>query len=211
MTEFLNLILQLDQTLLHWSQTMGPWLYVVLFLIIFAETGLVVTPFLPGDSLLFAAGAITSLSGSPLDVMLLSPLLMVAALIGDNLNYAIGKWIGPKIFSNEKSKLFNKKHFDQTHLFVEKYGPRAIILGRFMPIVRTFVPFISGVGKMTYARYMLMSVIGAILWINIFLFAGHYFGNLPVVKTNFHIVIFAVIGVSVLPIFIEAYKARKRA
>jgi len=210
MTEILNLLLHLDQTLLSWAQTMGPWLYVVLFLIIFAETGLIVTPFLPGDSLLFAAGAITSLVGSPIDILILSPALMIAALLGDNVNYAIGKWIGPKVFANEKSKFFNRKHFEKTHLFCEKYGPRAIIMGRFMPIVRTFVPFICGVGKMTYARFISMSVIGAIVWINIFLWAGHYFGNLPTVKSNFHLVIFGVIGLSVLPILIEAYKARRR-
>jgi membrane-associated protein len=211
MTEILNLVLHLDQTLLSWSQTMGPWLYVVLFLIIFAETGLVVTPFLPGDSLLFAVGAITSLTGSPIDIYILSPLLMAAALLGDNVNYSVGKWIGPRLFANENSKFFNRKHFDKTHAFCEKYGPRAIILGRFMPIVRTFVPFIAGVGTMTYARFISMSVVGAMLWINIFLWAGHYFGNLPAVKSNFHVVIFGVIFVSVLPIFFEAYKARKRA
>ena len=211
MTEILNLLLHLDQTLLVWAQTMGPWLYVVLFLIIFSETGLIVTPFLPRDSLLFAVGAITSLSGSPLSIYILSPLLMVAALIGDNLNYSVGKWVGPKIFSKENSKFFNRKHFEQTQAFCEKYGPRAVILGRFMPIVRTFVPFISGVGKMAYPRFISMSVMGAVLWINIFLWAGHYFGNLPAVKSNFHLVIFGVIGISLLPILIEAYKARRRA
>jgi membrane-associated protein len=211
MTEILNLILHLDQTVLAWSQTMGPWMYVVLFLIIFAETGLVVTPFLPGDSLLFTVGAITSLAGSPIDIFLLSPLLMAAALLGDNTNYALGKWLGPKVFSNDHSKIFNKKHFDQTQEFCAKYGPRAIIIGRFMPIVRTFVPFIAGIGTMTYRRFISMSVIGAVLWINIFLWAGHYFGNLPSVKSHFHLVIFAVIGLSVLPILIEAYKARRRA
>ncbi len=209
--EFMNLILHLDQTLLSWSQTMGPWLYVVLFLIIFAETGLIVLPFLPGDSLLFAVGAITSLEGSPIDIYLLIPLLIAAALIGDNVNYAVGKWVGPKLFSHENSKIFNRKHFDKTHAFCEKYGSRAIILGRFMPIVRTFVPFISGIGKMTYPRFISMSVIGALLWINIFMWAGRYFGNLPAVKSNFHVVIFGVIFVSVLPILFEAYRARRQA
>jgi membrane-associated protein len=189
---------------------MGPWLYLVLFLIIFAETGLVVTPFLPGDSLLFAVGALTSLSNSSLNIWVLGPLLMAAALLGDNLNYFIGKWLGPKIFNSRTSKYLNREHFDRTHAFVEKYGSRAIILGRFMPIVRTFVPFVAGVGTMTYMKFISMSVIAAVLWIQIFLWAGHYFGNLPEVKSNFHLVIFAVIFVSILPMLIEFYKRRRR-
>ncbi len=209
--EIIQLILHLDQTLAAWSQWMGPWLYVVLFFIIFAETGLVLTPFLPGDSLLFAVGALTSLPGSSLDPWILAPLLMSAALIGDNLNYNVGKWIGPQVFSREDSKIFSRKHLDRTHVFYSQYGSRAIILGRFMPIVRTFVPFVAGIAKMHYSQFILKSVIGAVLWINIFLWSGHYFGNLPVVKTNFHIVIFGVIFISVLPIFFEAYKARRKA
>lgn len=209
--EIINFILHLDQTLAAWSQWMGPWLYVVLFLIIFAETGLVITPFLPGDSLLFAVGALTSLPGSQLDPWLLAPLLMAAALIGDNVNYSVGKWVGPQIFSRENSRFFNRKHLDKTAAFYEQHGSRAIVLGRFMPIARTFVPFVAGIGKMKYSHFISKSVLGAVLWINIFLWAGRYFGNLPSIKTNFHIVIFAVIGLSLLPILFEAYKARKRA
>lgn len=209
--EIINLILHLDQTLAAWSQWMGPWLYVVLFLIIFAETGLVVTPFLPGDSLLFAVGALASLPGSSLDPWLLSPLLMGAALIGDNLNYAVGKWIGPQIFSREDSRIFNRQYLDRTKAFYDEYGSQAIIMGRFMPIVRTFVPFVAGIGRMKYSHFLTRSLFGALLWINIFIWAGHFFGNLPAVKTNFHIVIFGVIFISLLPILFEAYKARKRA
>ncbi|MEZ0392609.1 MAG: VTT domain-containing protein [Pseudobdellovibrionaceae bacterium] len=208
--EILHLILNLNETLVAWSQWMGPWLYLTLFLIIFAETGLVVTPFLPGDSLLFAVGALTALEGSGLSIGLMAPLLMIAALTGDNVNYVVGKWMGPKVFSREDSKFFNKKHLEKATLFYQKYGTRAIILGRFMPIVRTFVPFVAGVGRMSYPKYMGMSFLGALLWINSFLWAGYFFGNLPAVKKHFHIVIFAVIGVSILPIFIEAYKARKQ-
>ncbi len=209
--EILNLILHLDQTLASWSQWMGPWLYVVLFLIIFAETGLVVTPFLPGDSLLFAVGALTSIENANLNIWYLSPLLMIAALTGDNLNYWIGKTIGPKVFSREDSKIFNRQHLLRTEGFYEKYGSRAIVLGRFMPIVRTFVPFVAGIGRMKFSKFISISFLGAFLWIQIFLFAGHYFGNLPSIKSNFHIVIFAVILISILPIFIEFYKARKQA
>lgn len=208
--EGVYLLLHLDQTLVNWSIWMGPWLYLTLFLIIFAETGLVVTPFLPGDSLLFAIGALCSLENAALDPKFVAPLLMFAALLGDNVNYAFGKWIGPKVFSNEKSKLLNPKHLQKAHLFYGKYGSRAIILGRFMPIVRTFVPFVAGIARMPYSKYIGMSFIGALVWINSFLWAGYYFGNLPVVKTHFHIVIFGVIFVSVLPIFYEAYKARKQ-
>lgn len=210
-TELIHLILHLDQTLTSWSQWMGPWLYLVLFLIIFAETGLVVTPFLPGDSLLFAVGALCSLPSSNLNPWILSPLLMAAALIGDNVNYFLGKSIGPRIFSRDDSKIFNRQYLDRTKDFYARYGSRAIILGRFMPIIRTFVPFVAGIGHMRYRDYILKSIVGAALWINIFLWAGHYFGNLPAIKSNFHIVIFAVILISALPIVFEAYKARRRA
>lgn len=208
--EGLHLIFNLDETLVSWSVWMGPWLYLVLFLIIFAETGLIVTPFLPGDSLLFAVGALCALEDSNLDARLIVPLLMVAALLGDNVNYTIGKWLGPKVFSKEDSKVFNKQHLNKASAFYNRYGSRAIILGRFMPIVRTFVPFVAGIARMPYPKYMGMSFLGALLWINIFIWAGVVFGNLPIVKTNFHIVIFAVIGISFLPILIEAYKARKQ-
>lgn len=203
-----SLILNLDQTLIAWSQMMGPWLYVVLFLIIFAETGLIVTPFLPGDSLLFAAGALCALE-SGLKIELLCPLLIVAAIIGDSLNYAIGSRLGSKVFQQKNSRFFKYDHLMKAQTFYNKYGGRAIILGRFMPIVRTFVPFVAGVANMEYLAFLKSNVFGAILWIASFLFAGFFFGNLPVVKTNFHIVIFAVIIISFLPVAIEVWRARK--
>lgn len=209
--QFIDLILHLDQTLSLWAQWMGPWLYVVMFLIVFAETGLVVTPFLPGDSLLFALGALAALEESGVKIEVMIPLLMVAALMGDNVNYFVGRWIGKKAFSKEKSKIFNPKYLEKAHNFYELHGPKAIILGRFMPIVRTFVPFVAGVGSMTYRRYMVFCVIGAVIWINLFMFAGYIFGNLPQVKTNFHIVIIAVIGLSLMPMVIELVKARRQA
>ncbi len=204
----IEVVLHIDQYIAVWSQWMGPWLYVLMFAIIFAETGLVVTPILPGDSLLFALGALTALDGG-LSLPLLSCLLLLAAFLGDNTNYFIGKKLGAKLFTKEDSKIFNKSYLLKTHSFYEKYGPKAVILARFVPIVRTFVPFVAGIGAMTWKRFIGFSLVGAILWINIFLFAGHYFGNLPVVKRNFHIVIFAVIGVSVLPIFIEWLKMQR--
>ncbi len=207
--QLIELIIHLDQTLAIWSQWMGPWLYVVLFLIIFAETGLVVTPFLPGDSLLFAVGALTSLEGSGLQIEVMVPLLMTAALLGDNTNYFFGRWIGKKIQASSKIKFVNQKHLDKTKGFYQKHGPRAIVIGRFMPIARTFVPFVAGVGQMKYKTYIGYSFFGAILWINSFLWAGHYFGNLPAVKSNFHIVIFGVIFVSILPVVYEFWKVKR--
>lgn len=206
--QIISLILNLDQTLTAWSQMMGPWLYVVLFLIIFAETGLVVMPFLPGDSLLFAAGAICALD-SGLRVEILAPLLIIAAILGDGVNYAIGSRVGPKVFMQTDSKLFKHEHLMKAQEFYRKYGARAIILGRFMPIVRTFVPFVAGVAHMNYPQFLRANVVGAFVWILSFLIAGFIFGNLPVVKTNFHIVIFAVIFLSFLPLLIEYWKARK--
>ena len=204
----IQMLLHIDQYLVQWSSDFGPWIYLLMFLIIFAETGLVVTPFLPGDSLLFALGAMTSLESGGLSLATLSALLVAAAFLGDNVNYQFGKYIGPKVFSFEKSKIFNKKHLHQTQKFYDKYGSKTVILARFVPIIRTFVPFVAGVGRMPFARYLGFSVLGAVLWTQIFLWAGHLFGNLPQVKSHFHIVIFAVIGLSVLPILIGWFKAR---
>jgi membrane-associated protein len=202
MLEFVHIILHIDQYLAVWSQAMGPWLYVLMFAIIFAETGLIVTPFLPGDSLLFALGALTTMD-SGLDVWTLSISLMIAAFLGDNVNYKVGQYLGPKVFSKKDSRIFNQDHLQKTQRFYEKYGGKAIVLARFVPIVRTFVPFVAGVGQMKWANFLLYNIVGAVLWINIFLFAGHFFGNLPYIKRNFHVVILAVIVVSVLPIVIE--------
>lgn len=199
LSDIIHVFLHLDQYLATWAVMMGPWLYVVLFLIVFAETGLVVTPFLPGDSLLFALGALTSLTEGGLSLGILSVLLVVAALLGDNVNYRVGNYLGPRVFQKEKSFFFSRKHLERTQEFYNKYGAQAVIMARFVPIVRTFVPFVAGVGRMYFPKYLSYSVIGAVLWTQIFLWAGHLFGDTPFVKRNFHIVIFAVIILSVLP------------
>mgnify|MGYP001203528091 CR=1 FL=1 len=210
MIDLIHALLHLDQVLILWTQWMGPWVYLALAFVFFAETGLVVTPFLPGDSLLFAVGAMTSLEGNVLQLHLLIPLLMFAVFLGDNVNYFLGLKLGPKLFSNPKSKIFNHKHLQKTHQFYERHGGRAIILGRFIPIVRTFVPFVAGIGSMQYSRFILMSLLGAICWIPPFLLAGHYFGNLPAIQKHFHLVILAVIAISLAPLVIEIIKSRRK-
>jgi len=208
--EFWKVITHLGDYLGAWSQSMGGWLYALLFLVIFCETGLVVTPFLPGDSLLFAIGAICAAEGSALRVELITPLLVVAAVLGDAVNYSVGRTLGPKVFSSEKSRLLNKKHLLQTQKFYEKYGGKTIIIARFVPIVRTFAPFVAGIGKMRYPRFFSFNVIGAVSWVALFIPAGFWFGNLPFVKKQFHYVIFAIIFLSVLPALIEIWRERRR-
>lgn len=206
-----SFFLHLDEHLNGWADALGPWLYLILFAIIFAETGLVVTPFLPGDSLLFAVGALAATPGSPIDLVLLLPLLVVAAVLGDAVNYWIGYWIGPRIFKSERSWLLNKKHLAKAQAFYDKHGGKTIILARFVPIVRTFAPFVAGIGKMSYRHFWCFNVIGGIAWVAIFLIGGHAFGNLEVVKRNFHIVIFGIIGVSLLPIAYEWWFVRRES
>ncbi len=206
---FWNVITHLNVHLADWGNQMGPWLYVVLFLIIFAETGLVVTPFLPGDSLLFAIGALCAVKDSPLAIGITIPLLIAAAILGDAVNYSAGHMIGPKVFRSEGSWLFNKKHLLKTQAFYEKYGGKTIIIARFVPIVRTFAPFVAGIGKMAYSRFLSFNVIGAIAWVVIFVPAGYVFGNLDYVQKNFHYVIFAIIFLSILPAIIEYLRSRK--
>jgi membrane-associated protein len=189
---------------------LGPWTYLLLFAIIFCETGLVVTPFLPGDSLLLAIGAVAAIPGSPLSLPLLLILLFAAAICGDNANYWIGNRVGPRVFKYEHSRLFNKKYLLRAQEFYEKYGGKAIVLARFVPIIRTFAPFVAGIGKMNYRWFLFYSVTGGAAWVLIFVLGGYAFGNLPVVKTNFHLVIFGVIFVSLLPPIFEAYMARRR-
>ena len=208
--EFWKVITHLGDYLGAWSQSMGGWLYALLFLVIFCETGLVVTPFLPGDSLLFAIGAICAAEGSALRVELITPLLVVAAVLGDAVNYSVGRTLGPKVFSSEKSRLLNKKHLLQTQKFYEKYGGKTIIIARFIPIVRTFAPFVAGIGQMQYRRFFLFNVVGAIAWVALFIPAGYLFGNLEFVKKRFHIVIFAIIFLSILPAVIEFIRERRR-
>jgi membrane-associated protein len=183
-------------------------MYVVLFGIIFAETGLVVTPFLPGDSLLFAVGAVAASAGSPINLALTSCLLVVAAVLGDAVNYWIGYRIGPVVFSREDSWLLNKKHLTEAQRFYEKYGGKTIILARFVPIVRTFAPFVAGVGKMSYPRFALYNVAGGAVWVLLFLVSGWWFGGRVIVQKNFHYVILAIIVISVLPAAIEVIRAR---
>jgi membrane-associated protein len=194
---FIDFFVHLDKHLAEVIQAYGSWTYALLFAIIFLETGFVVTPFLPGDSLLFAAGSFAALGA--LDVRLLFVLLFAAAVLGDNLNYAIGRYLGPKVFHYERSRFFNPDHLRKTHQFYEKYGVKTIIIARFVPIVRTFSPFVAGIGAMRYLRFLVYDVVGGILWVGICLFAGYLFGNLPFVRKNFSVVILAIILVSLLP------------
>lgn len=205
----IDIFLHLDTHLNDLATALGPWLYILLFAIIFAETGLVVTPFLPGDSLLFAIGALAALDGSPIHVGLAVILLGIAAVLGDAANYAIGYRVGPKVFTSETSWLLNKEHLERTQRFYEKYGGKTIILARFMPIVRTFAPFVAGIGKMTYGHFAAYNVVGGAIWVTAFTLAGYFFGNVPVVKRNFHFVIVAIIIISVMPPIIEFVRARR--
>jgi membrane-associated protein len=205
---FIEVMLHLDVYLVQLTNYFGPWTYLILFLIIFAETGLVVTPFLPGDSLLFAVGALTTVEGSELSFWVMLPLLIFAGIIGDAVNYSIGKYLGPKVFYSDTSWLLNKEHLLKTQAFYEKYGGVTIIIARFMPIIRTFAPFVAGIGKMKYPKFALYNVTGAVVWVASFLVAGYLFGNIPAVKRNFHIVIFAIIFLSVLPMIIAWFKSR---
>lgn len=200
-------IIHLDKYLGQIIQSLGIWTYLLLFMIIFAETGLVVTPFLPGDSLLFACGAFSA-KGS-FDVAWLFVVLSIAAVIGDSVNYAIGKFLGPKVFHYENSKIFKKEYLNKTHNFYEKYGAKTIILARFVPIVRTFAPFVAGIGKMSYPKFFAYNVIGGILWVAVFIFSGYFFGNIPAVQHNFTFVIFVIIVISVLPVVYEVWRHKK--
>lgn len=201
---FVDFFIHLDKHLNSIIQHYGIWTYLLLFLIIFCETGLVVTPILPGDSLLFAAGALSS--GGPLKVEFIFVFLSIAAVAGDTVNYWIGYMVGPKVFHKEKVRFLNKEYLDKTHRFYERYGGKTIIIARFIPIIRTFAPFLAGVGRMNYIRFISYNIIGGIAWIAIFIFGGFYFGNIPVVKNNFTPVIFAIIFVSILPGIIEFFR-----
>jgi membrane-associated protein len=203
-----DLFLHLDKHLGDLIQHYGVWTYAILTLVVFCETGLVVTPFLPGDSLLFAAGALAALPASPLRVEFLFLLLAGAAIAGDTVNYWIGKAVGPKAFEG-RIRFLNPKHLQRTHEFYEKYGGKTIILARFMPIVRTFAPFVAGIGRMRYPQFAAYNVVGGAVWVAAFTFAGYFFGNVPVVKRNFHFVIVAIIVISVIPPVLEFLRARR--
>ena len=206
----LDFILHVDVHLQSLMNNYGLWVYAILFLIIFCETGLVVTPFLPGDSLLFAAGALTV--GTALDVNLLAGSLILAAVLGNITNYTIGHFFGERLFQNPNSRVFRRDHLDKTQDFFAKHGGKTIIMTRFLPIVRTFAPFVAGMGAMTYKRFMAFNFVGGFLWVVSFVYAGHFFGNLPVVRKNFTMLIMGIIVISVLPIVIGGVRQRlKRA
>lgn len=208
-TYLFDFILHIDKHLDELTRAYGFGTYLILFLILFCETGLVVTPILPGDSLLFAAGAIAA-RGS-LDAHLLVGILIVAAVLGDAANYTIGHFLGPKVLKNENSRIFRKEYLEKTRRFYDRYGGKTIIIARFVPIVRTFAPFLAGVGVMSYARFAVYNVIGAVAWVCSFVYAGYFFGGVDVVKRNFTLVIFAIILISVMPAVIEIIRARRES
>lgn len=198
---FKNFVLHLDKHLADIVLQYGTWTYLILFLIIFCETGLVVTPFLPGDSLLFAAGTLAALKS--LNVFFLLALLCTAAIVGDALNYAIGYFLGPKLLASGHSRLIKKEHLERTHKFYEKYGKKAIILARFVPIVRTFIPFLAGFGSMSYGVFAAYNIIGGMLWVSFFVLSGFFFGNIEIVRKNFSLVILAIMILSIMPMIYE--------
>jgi membrane-associated protein len=203
---FIDFVLHMDEQLAAIISQYGTWTYVLLFLIIFMETGFVVTPFLPGDSLLFAAGSFAALGA--LSPWVLFGLLGIAAVLGDTINYWIGNYIGDRAFSGN-IRWLKREYLDRTHAFYEKHGGKTIILARFVPIIRTFAPFVAGVGSMTYGRFITYNVVGGVVWVAIFTFMGYFFGNLPFVQNNFELVIFAIIFISLLPPVFEYFKARR--
>ena len=201
----ISFVLHIDQHLFALVAEYGALLYLFLFIVVFCETGLVVTPFLPGDSLLFAAGTVAGAGHLSYPVCML--VLLGAAILGDAVNYEIGRHVGPSIFSRE-TRFLNKEHLLKAHAFYERHGGKAIILARFIPIVRTFAPFVAGMGAMTYPRFLAFNLVGGLLWVLSFVYAGHFFGNLPVVRHNFTLLIFGIIGISLLPMVIGAVKAK---
>lgn len=209
-TFIIDLFLHLDKHLTDVVIQFGPWTYILLFLVIFMETGLVVTPFLPGDSLLFAAGALAALDGSPLNIVLLWAVLATAAVLGDTANYWIGHTLGPRVF-NERIPFLKKEYLDRTHQFYEKHGGFTIFLARFVPIIRTFAPFVAGVGRMSYGHFITYNLAGGIVWTALFTFGGYFFGNMPIVKENFSLVVIAIILISLLPAVYEVVKSRRKS
>ncbi len=205
--KFIDILIHVDRYISQFIDQFGIWTYLVLFLVIFAETGLVITPFFPGDSLLFAAGAIAAIGD--LNIINLFLLLSLAAFLGNLSNYWIGYKIGPEIFKKERSRLFNKNYLNRTHEFYEKHGSITIVIARFMPFIRTFAPFVAGIGKMTYFKFLIYSLVGSVMWVALFLFGGYYFGNISVVKENFSLVIIAIIVISLIPAAISYIHSRK--
>ena len=205
----IDFILHIDQHLTALSAQYGMWIYAILFLIIFCETGLVATPFLPGDSLLFAAGGIAAVGGMNIHIMVL--ILLVAAILGDAVNFMIGKYFGAKLFSNPDSQIFRRAYLEKTHAFYEKHGGKTIIIARFVPIVRTFAPFVAGMGDMHYGRFIRYNIIGALAWVLLFSYLGYFFANIPLVKNNLGLVLGAIIVISILPAVIEIVRAKYAA
>lgn len=214
LAQFIDIILHLDKHLALLVAQYGVWIYAILFLIVFCETGLVVTPFLPGDSLLFVAGALAAegIGGGGMDIRILIAVLLSAAVLGDNVNYWIGRWVGGHILRwGEGSRFFNRAAYDKTHAFYERYGPATMTMARFVPLVRTFAPFVAGVARMNYARFFPFDLLGAVLWVFSLTLLGYWFGNLPVVKSNLSLVIVGIIVVSVLPVAIGWWRERRAA
>ena len=209
MITFIDFFIHLDRHLTEMIQYFGGWSYFIVFLIIFCETGLVVTPILPGDSLLFGLGTLAALGALQVEWLLI--LLSIAAVSGNIVNYAIGYFVGPKIFHRENVRFLNRAYLDRTHQFYEKHGGKTIVIARFLPIIRTFAPFVAGIGKMTYSRFIFYNVLGSVAWIAVFILGGYYFGNLPVVKSNFTLVIFAIVAISMLPVVIEYFRHHFRS
>jgi membrane-associated protein len=203
-----DFVVHLDRHLAALLQQHGAWVYVILFAIIFGETGLVVTPFLPGDSLLFVAGTLAAAGG--IDVHVLAVTLMLAAILGNTTNYSIGYWLGPRVFHWEQSRWFNRRALDRAHAFYERHGGKTIVVTRFVPILRTFAPFVAGIAQMTYVRFTAYNVVGAVLWVGSLLYAGYWFGNVPLVKDNLALVMLVIVAVSVAPIAVELVRHRAR-
>jgi membrane-associated protein len=199
--QLIDFILHVDRHMVDLCAMYGMWIYAILFFVVFCETGLVVTPFLPGDSLLFAIGSLAAIGAMHVEYVI--PLLISAVLTGDNTNYWIGRKIGPKVFNQEQSRFFNKKYLDRTNRFYDKHGRITVILARFLPIIRTFAPFVAGIGRMAYRTFLLFSIIGALLWVNLFVLIGYFFGNVPFVKQHFSVVILALVLIPGIPALVE--------
>jgi len=205
-----DVVLHLDQHLTQWSADLGPWFYVAIALVVFCETGLVVTPFLPGDSLLFGLGILAAQPDHPIDPWLMGAILMCATLLGDNSNYWLGRTLGPRVFSSGTSRLLNREHLFRAQRFYEKHGAKTIVLARFIAIIRTFAPFVAGVGRMDYRRFLGYSVLGATIWVWGFLLLGYALGNVPLVKHNFNAIVWGIMAITLVLVAVEWWKARRR-
>ena len=211
LAQLIDIVLHVDKYLAMLLAQYGTWIYAILFVIVFCETGLVVTPFLPGDSLLFVAGALAATSGGSFDISIVIAVLLSAAILGDNTNYWIGRFVGPRVFKIERSRLFNPAHLERTHRFYDKHGGKTVTFARFLPIVRTFVPFVAGIGRMTYPKFMFYSFSGSVFWIGFFVFGVYYFGNIPVVKQNLTLFILGIIVLSIMPGIVEFVRQKMRS